>query len=414
MKKIKLIIFSLLTIVLWTNTVNAASFNMSSKTSSVAPNGSFTISVGGDCIGRVNLSVSNGTLSQSSVWVEQNYVSIKVTAGGSGKVTITATPATGFSDSDANIYNPGSRSVSVNITSGSTSPSKPNTSGSADKKSSDNNLSSLSINIGELSHKFDKNKTEYTLNLPASTEKIIIEGKASDSKAKITGLGETKLSVGNNTIDIIVTAENGSKKTYTIKAYVDETPLVYLNYKDDKIGIIRNVSSIPTLEGFTNNELNIDNNLITIFTKEDISLIYGINEKGEKSFYLFNKDNHKIEDKINQIKINNKDYLISERDNNKNDTININETEITCSKLNSDNYCLLNVLKEDGTIKKYLYEKTENTIQLYNEFKACPEAKSENQNIIIYVLSSIIVLTMGIIVFLIYKIKKGVSNEKTI
>ena len=50
MKKIKLIIFSLLTIVLWTNTVNAASFNMSSKTSSVAPNGSFTISVGGDCI----------------------------------------------------------------------------------------------------------------------------------------------------------------------------------------------------------------------------------------------------------------------------------------------------------------------------------------------------------------------------
>ena len=120
MKKIKLIIFSLLTIVLWTNTVNAASFNMSSKISSVAPNGSFTISVGGDCIGRVNLSVSNGTLSQSSVWVEQNYVSIKVTAGGSGKVTVTATPATGFSDSDANIYNPGSRSVSVNITSGST------------------------------------------------------------------------------------------------------------------------------------------------------------------------------------------------------------------------------------------------------------------------------------------------------
>ena len=75
---------------------------------------------------------------------------------------------------------------------------------------------------------------------------------------------------------------------------------------------------------------------------------------------------------------------------------------------------VLNVLKEDGTIKKYLYEKTENTIQLYNEFKACPEAKSENQNIIIYVLSSIIVLTTGIIVFLIYKIKKGVSNEKTI
>ncbi len=93
----------------------AASFGLSSSSKQVAPNSNFTISVGGDCIGRVNLSVSNGTLSTSAVWVEENYQTVTVTAGASGSVTVTATPEVGFSDSDANEYKPGSRTVTVNI-----------------------------------------------------------------------------------------------------------------------------------------------------------------------------------------------------------------------------------------------------------------------------------------------------------
>ena len=321
MKKIKLVFFSLLAILVWTNNVNAASFNMTSKVSSIAPNGTFTVNVGGDCIGRVNLSVSNGSLSTSSVWVEQGYVSVTVKAGGSGKVVVTATPVVGFSDADANIYSPGARSVSVNITSNNTASSKPNNSNSNNKKSNDNNLVSLNVDVGELSPVFDKSIVEYNLNLPASTNKITIKGNTSDSKAKVTGLGEVALKVGENIINITVTAENGSKKVYTIKAYVDETPQVYLDYKNEKIGIVRNNSDMPTLEEFSNNEFKIDSYTINLYSKDNINLVYGINENNKRDFYLFDKNNNKLENKVTYLKINGKDFLIANTDANNQDLI---------------------------------------------------------------------------------------------
>ena len=247
--------------------------------------------------------------------------------------------------------------------------------------------------------------------------KIVIKGTLSDSKAKVNGLGEITLKVGENVINITVTAENGSKKVYTIKAYVDETPQVYLNYKNEKIGVIRNNSDMPTLEGFSNSEYKIDDNTINLFTKDDLNLIYGINEKNERGFYLFNKDSKKIEYKISLLKVDDKVYLITDVDNDNLtlDKITINDQEVVCSKFKNgnDNYCILKVLKEDGSLKNYLYEKTEGTIQLYNDFNVCPEIKKENKNILVYVLGGMLFLTISIIVFLLYKIKKGVFNEKT-
>lgn len=93
----------------------AASFNMTSSSKQVAPGGTFSVSVGGDCIGRVNIKVTGGTTAQTAIWVEENYQTITVTAGNSGTVTVTATPEAGFSDSDANEYKPGNRTVSINI-----------------------------------------------------------------------------------------------------------------------------------------------------------------------------------------------------------------------------------------------------------------------------------------------------------
>lgn len=91
------------------------SFGISASSSTVAPNGTFTVKIGGECIGRVDLTVSNGTLSENKIWVENGYNSVSVTAGSSGTVTVTAIPYEGMSDIDANLYEPGSRSVTVTI-----------------------------------------------------------------------------------------------------------------------------------------------------------------------------------------------------------------------------------------------------------------------------------------------------------
>jgi len=226
MKKSKLILFSIFIFCISFLKLNAASFNLSSSTYNVSPNGSFTINLGGDCIGRVDLTISNGTLSTSSVWVEQQYITVNVTAGSSGVVTITATPVTGFSDADANLYNPGSRTISVNISSNSSSGNSNNNGNRPTtpsiKKSENNNLKNITINNGELNPSFNKDTLEYKINLNADITKININAETEDSKAIVEGTGEKDLKPGNNFIEIKVIAENGNEKIYKINAYVDE------------------------------------------------------------------------------------------------------------------------------------------------------------------------------------------------
>ncbi len=80
-------------------------------------------------------------------------------------------------------------------------------------KSSNNYLKSLSVDKGTIN--FNKNTTNYTINVDNINE-ITINATAEDNKASVSGVGIKTLSNGNNTFNVIVTAENGSTKTYTI------------------------------------------------------------------------------------------------------------------------------------------------------------------------------------------------------
>jgi len=76
--------------------------------------------------------------------------------------------------------------------------------------------------MGSLSPEFYRETYEYTVeyedtvNLYDLTE-IQLEAKAEDDRATVNGTGTAKLEPGENTITIIVTAENGSERSYTIK-----------------------------------------------------------------------------------------------------------------------------------------------------------------------------------------------------
>lgn len=82
--------------------------------------------------------------------------------------------------------------------------------------SGNNNLSSLSISPGTLSPGFSAGTTSYSASVSNATTSVAVSATAADGKARVAVWGNTGLSVGNNTITVQVTAENGSKKTYTI------------------------------------------------------------------------------------------------------------------------------------------------------------------------------------------------------
>lgn len=97
-------------------------------------------------------------------------------------------------------------------------------------KSNDATLKSLTVSAGTLSPAFASGTTTYTVYVPYSTSKITITGVANASTAMVTGTGTKNLTAGENTLSVVVTAEDGTtKKTYTINVTVD-TKYVVIKY----------------------------------------------------------------------------------------------------------------------------------------------------------------------------------------
>lgn len=114
-----------------------------------------------------------------------------------------------------------------------------------DNRSQDNSLSSLSAN--PLNLKFNKNTTSYSFNVEHDVKSITINAKVNDSKASVSGTGTKTLKDYVNTFNVVVTAENGNKKTYTIKVIRKDA--------EGNVGHVSKDNSLKSLsiEGYTIN-----------------------------------------------------------------------------------------------------------------------------------------------------------------
>ena len=103
------------------------------------------------------------------------------------------------------------------------------------EKSSNNNLSDIKVDNVSVSG-FNKDKLIYNLTVPGATDSVSVSAVVEDTgKATITTDLSNKfnLNFGSNQIDIIVTAENGDLKTYTL--FIERSKRVNANLKDLKI-----------------------------------------------------------------------------------------------------------------------------------------------------------------------------------
>lgn len=92
--------------------------------------------------------------------------------------------------------------------------------------SSNNDLASLNSNVGTFDKEFDKDTISYVLTVPYDTKSVILSGSAFDVYAKVDGLIEYDFLDDEKTVSVVVTAEDGSTKTYTVKIVRDAKPLV--------------------------------------------------------------------------------------------------------------------------------------------------------------------------------------------
>ena len=84
------------------------------------------------------------------------------------------------------------------------------------KKSQNANLRELGITPNDFKG-FKPTTLNYAVTVPNDVDKVSVYAKVQDSKAKITsGIGKHNLDEGENTLQVVVTAESGDTQTYTI------------------------------------------------------------------------------------------------------------------------------------------------------------------------------------------------------
>lgn len=93
-----------------------------------------------------------------------------------------------------------------------------------DTRSSNARLSSLNIEGINLDQEFLADVVEYTASVDFSVNELNISAIPEDDKSTIVIDGNLDLVTGENTVKITVTAENGSKKVYTIVVNKEKNP----------------------------------------------------------------------------------------------------------------------------------------------------------------------------------------------
>lgn len=132
---------------------------------------------------------------------------------GVGSATVTVTSASSNNDSNSNKDNKDNSGSNT----GNDSNANKDNENKEEKKSSNASLGSLVISAGTLSPEFSAATKDYTATVDYSYSSLAVTANPADSKASVTSVtGNDSLEVGENTVSVVVTAEDGSTSTYNI------------------------------------------------------------------------------------------------------------------------------------------------------------------------------------------------------
>lgn len=292
-------------------------------------------------------------------------------------------------------------------------------------KSSNADLSSLSISTGTLSPEFISDKTNYTVVLEKNVTALTVQASPKDDKATVSGTGEISLKPGNNEITITVTAEDGTTKKYVIKAMVDESPDVFVNYNGKKLGVVKNTDDAQVPATFEKTMVSLEGKNVEAWHSNlsNLTIIYMIDDKNEKNFYLYDESSKMISSVYKPIALLGRQVAIIDIPKELQTRVGMNfgEVEVDSLKFSGwifedeafENYVLLYLMDDKGKMHYYLYEKSENTLQLYSDQAAVTQNTFDQLNedmklrmIVLIVLAGTNVLTLLLLIIVMLRKKK--------
>lgn len=289
--------------------------------------------------------------------------------------------------------------------------------------SKNNNLSSLSVDNYRLSPAFNKNTLEYNVELPNGVTKIKINANKEDGTASIQGIGEKEVTEGKNRLEIKVTAQNGSVKTYVINATVKELEPIVVKVNNKDFNVVRKKAQITAPNStFTEAEIKINNLEVPAFKNKKLGYtLVGLKDsEGNIELYIYNdKDgSYTLYQEYNF-----KSSIICILDDNakipsgyQKTTVKIDNKSVTAYQLNNTSkfYLLYGINVESGKKNLYVYDREEKTIQRYNDNEALDKSneKEELYQYVIIGLGSLLIVTyLVLLIALINNSRKKKKNK---
>lgn len=423
--------------------VNAAGYDVSVTSNTIIVGNSVTLKISAnDLAGRFDFSVSNSSvisMSSSNVFLDNDSKSITITAksAGTSVITITPTDATSY-DGDAIT---GNRTITITVNNKPTS--NPNTGGNSSgtsntstpvkKKSNNNYLSSLTVDEYSLDKEFKKDELEYSLVVESGTDKVIINAQLDDDKAKVTGIGEIALKEEDNKLEIKVTAEDGSTRTYILNVKIEELNPVEVTIDKKKYSIVRKeIDSIKIPNGYEKSTIKIGDEDILCYKNDKTKNILMIlqDDKGNNNLYSYNEKTKKYT-LYSSLTLGNTTLSIIDMPSNLvpkgytkvsfkyDDTklegyqyIESNKTYAADDGVKgSDFYLVYAINEKTGEKALYVFDKLEGTIQRFNS-DLVKAYEDENNQYFLYMLISLALLAVSIIVLSVVLIKQKKNKNK--
>lgn len=193
----------------------------------------------------------------------------------------------------------------------------------AKAKSGDNSLKSLKVSNAKLSPTFKSNVTKYTTSVDYSIKSVIITAETSHREAQLVSTtingnpvnsgAPINLNVGDNKVELVIKAANGSKATYTIvvtrKAQestpvtppeVDTPPTSEITPPEVNEMLQWNGEQLQPVETIPQESIpaNFESTLLVVngqqlqgltFTKGDLKVLYLNNTNGAGSLYVYDE-----------------------------------------------------------------------------------------------------------------------------
>ena len=437
MKKIRYLIITLISFILFSGIVDAASVSIKSSSYSITKGGSVTVTatVSSDSpiVSIEGTLMCKGAGANSGVNMEFDDVSnslysksysttVKGTSSGTITCTVTGARLTNMaSDGWNNITD---KSISITVNEPVYIPPK--------TYSSNNNLKSLGVDGYTLEPGFSKDIKEYSVTVPNGTEKVVITAEKEDNTASISGTGEVSVNEGTNKIEVKVTAENGNVNIYVINVIVKELDPIEVEVGGEKYTIIRKDGIIEKPENYEVTSVKIGEEDVLCYKNiVTNNILIGLKDKdGNNKLYSYDIEKNKYTlyngYKIGGINLNILDmpsnelpsgyskvkFKYDETELEGYQYINGNITYAADDSVKGNDFYLIYAVNElTGDKGLYMYDKLEGTIQRFNtDLVLAYQQKADNY--FLYLLLSLAVLSVTVITCIVLHMKKGKNKHR--